>query len=101
MASRAKLHKELEDILGSKYVYFQPPESIKMTYPAIVYKLSAINAKSADDINYLLPRKYSVTVITKDPDTPIVDQMLKLQTCKFDRSFKSDQLNHFVFNLFY
>ena len=36
---RLELHEILCTILGSRNVYFQPPESIKMNYPAIVYGL--------------------------------------------------------------
>lgn len=37
MASRLDLQTFLEELLESKNVYFQPPESVKMKYPAIVY----------------------------------------------------------------
>ena len=32
MDRRLKLHEELCDILGSRNVYFQPPETVKMKY---------------------------------------------------------------------
>ena len=35
---RNDLQKLLVEVLGSKNVYFQPPESVKMKYPAIVYQ---------------------------------------------------------------
>ena len=37
MANRLDLQALLEDLLGSRNVYYQPPESVKMNYPAIVY----------------------------------------------------------------
>lgn len=42
MASRLNLQTFLEEILESRNVYFQPPESVKMKYPAIVYALDDI-----------------------------------------------------------
>ena len=41
---RLILHDELITLLGSSNVYFQPPTSIKMNYPCIIYKL--------DDVEY-------------------------------------------------
>ena len=38
MKTRYELHEFLCEILGSRNVYFQPPESVKMKYPAIVYE---------------------------------------------------------------
>ena len=40
MASRLNLQDKLEEVLGSKQVYFQPPESLKLKYPCIVYSRS-------------------------------------------------------------
>ena len=39
MATRQELQTKLEDILGGRHVYFQPPESTKMEYPAIVFSM--------------------------------------------------------------
>ena len=45
--------------------YFQPPESIKMNYPAIVYSLDDIDKTYANDGVYLSNRKYSLPSLTK------------------------------------
>ena len=37
MDRRLQLHEELCSVLGSRNVYFQPPETIKLTYPCIIY----------------------------------------------------------------
>ena len=50
---RLELHELLCGLLGSRHVYFQPPESVKMRYPAIVYNLDYIENKHADDGVYL------------------------------------------------
>lgn len=101
MADRLELQTLLEEILGSRNVYFQPPESLRMKYPAIVYTRDGINNTFADDESYVSRRRYSVTVIDEDPDSPIIDKVNKLQNCQFNRHFTSDQLNHDIFTLFF
>lgn len=101
MNKRIDLHHLLEDLLGSKNVYFQPPPSIKMKFPAIVYHRDDIYNKHADDSVYKQNIRYLVTVIDYDPDSEIVSKVSKLQHCKFNRSFKSDNLNHDVFVLYF
>lgn len=99
MPSRLELQTLLEEILGSRNVYFQPPESVKMKYPAIVYGLEDIKNTFANDGVYLSKRKYLITVIDEDPDSPIVDRVASLPSCRFNRHFESDNLNHDVFIL--
>ena len=49
MGNRLELHEILVDALGSRNVYYQPPENIKITYPAIVYSKTDIWKNKADD----------------------------------------------------
>lgn len=101
MNRRLELHQILCDILGSRHVYFQPPESVKMEYPAIVYGLDNLDPEYADDGVYLLFTRYSVTVIDKNPDSEFPAKVARLPTCKFNRHYKRDNLNHYVFVLYY
>lgn len=101
MLSRLKLQTLFENLLGSQHVYFQPPSSVEMNYPAIVYGLEDIENSFADDGVYLSKRKYSVTVIDEDPDSLIVGKVAMLPTCRYNRHFESDNLNHDVFILHY
>lgn len=98
---RIQLNQMLVDILGSENVYFQPPSTIKMKYPCIVYNLSDIDSRFADNIPYFKKRRYSVTVIDRDPDSVIRDKMAELKNCAFERGFTADNLYHYVFNLTY
>lgn len=82
-------------------VYYQPPPSVKMKYPAIRYELSRIDLTSANNKPYLLDRGYQVTVIDEDPDSDIVDAISKLPMCRFNRPYTANNLNHFVFILYY
>lgn len=99
MKTRLELHETLCDVLGSRNVYFQPPESIKMKYPAIVYSRSDISPTYADDTTYLTSKEYLITVIDKDPDSEIPDKLSKLPLCRFDRHYTADNLNHDVFTI--
>lgn len=99
--SRDELQALLENILGSCHVYFQPPESIRMEYPAMVYSLKTIKKNHADNSVYLKNNEYELTVIDWDPDSDIAVRVSELQFCKFDKTYKADDLNHFVFTIFY
>lgn len=102
MKNRLKLHSELESIPGVKKVYFQPPSTIKMTYPCIRYSLEGISERMADDKEYTFKDRYSIIVITSNPDTPIPDIVRKsFRYCSFDRCYTADNLYHYVFTLYY
>lgn len=100
-SNRLGLSKLLRDILGSDNVYFQPPESKNINYPAIIYTRERIDNRFADNRVYKQDRAYRVTVIDKNPDSEIVDKISRLPKCTFDRHFNSDNLNHDIFTIYY
>lgn len=110
MASRLQLHAILCDILGPRAgtsgnnstdynVYFQPPASVKMQYPAIRYSLSDIDIIHADNRVYKQTTYYEIVVIDPNPDSEIVARVSGLTSCRFDRYYVSDNLNHYVFTI--
>lgn len=101
MGSRLDLQNLLEFVLGSRNVYYQPPESVKIKYPAIIYRRNDIDNNFADDIVYMQNHTYQIIVIDADPDSEIVDRVSKLPMCRYDRHYTSDNLNHDVFILNY
>lgn len=101
MGSRLELQKLLESILGSRNVYYQPPESIKIKYPAIIYSRNYIDNNFADDIVYMQNHTYQIIVIDANPDSEIVNKISKLPMCRYNRHYTSDNLNHDVFILNY
>lgn len=101
MRRREELHEILCEALGSRNVYFQPPESIKMQYPAIVYSRDDIDNNFANNSVYMQSLAYSVIVVDSDPDSEAVDRVSKLPRCQYDRHYKSDNLNHDVFTIYY
>lgn len=101
MGTRLELQTMLENVLGSRNVYFQPPASIRMKYPAIVYSRKDIENTFANNGVYLQGMSYELTVIDEDPDSEIVMAVSKLPMCSFDRHYTADNLNHDVFTLFF
>lgn len=101
MGRRVELQKIFESLLGSKNVYFQPPSSLRMSYPAIVYERSRIDSVHADNLTYQQYNGYQVTVIDPDPDSEIPGRIAKLPMCSFSKHYTSDNLNHDVFNLYF
>ena len=101
MASRLALHEKFCEILGSRNVYFQPPASVRLNYPAIIYFRKDIDNRYADDLVYKQDAAYDVTVIDRNPDSEIVVEVSQLPTCRFDRHYDADNLNHDVFTIYY
>ena len=101
MDRRMDLQILLEDILGSRNVYYEPPETLKIQYPCIIYKRDAMYTRHADNFPYRLVNGYQVTYIDKTLDSPIIDKIKVLPLCRFDRHFASDGLNHDVFTLYF
>lgn len=99
MAQRLELQDVLLDICEN--VYFQPPPTIKMNYPCIVYKRDDADTEFADNRPYLRRKRYEVTVIDPNPDSDIPDKVSELPTSVFDRYFTADNLNHDVYKLFF
>ena len=101
MGSRIELQDLLEEILGSKSVYFQPTKNTSLIYPCILYSLNDIQTEYADNKPYSLEKGYTVTVISKDPDSDIPDMIAWLPRCRFSRKFVADNLHHTAFNLYF
>ena len=99
--NRYELHELLCTILGSRNVYFQPPETVKMVYPAIVYHLANIRNFEADNSVYRQSHHYTITVIDPDPDSTVAAQLSTILRSRFDRMFSTEGLNHFVFTIYY
>lgn len=98
---RVELQTILEELLGSRNVYFQPPESLKLKFPCIVYERAGIREDMADNEIYLKHKRYTVTVIDEDPDSEIPEKVLALPYCSFDHHFTSENLNHDVFTIYF
>lgn len=101
MGSRIDLQNLLETLLGSENVYYDPPTSLAMKYPAIRYSKSDIDTVYANNSTYKSMKRYEIIVIDKKADNPVIEKLLNLPYCSFDRHYKSDNLNHDVLTLYY
>lgn len=98
---REQLHTVLKGILDSSNVYYQPPENVKMEFPAIVYRLNSIRRLTANDNVYNMKRSYEVIVVSKTPDSAAIDEILALPNASYIKRYVSDNLYHDVITLFY
>ena len=101
MASRLDFQQKLEELLGSRQVYYQPPASVKLQYPCIVYSLSDASTMLADNQVYNHTYCYKVTLIDKDPDSRYRDSLLKFPKSSFNTSYTADNLHHDVFAIYF
>lgn len=100
MGSRLDLHNELLSICPN--VYFQPPSNIKMKYPCIVYAMTGKLRLYGSDVIHFSKKEYRITVIDRDPDSQIPDQIEStLKYCGFDQMYTIDNLNHMILSLYY
>lgn len=99
MAPRDDLQTLLESITDN--VYFQPPSNTTIEYPCIIYARDLSKTEHADNVPYCQTKRYMVTVIDRDPDTYIADQVEALPMCTFTRFYPANDLNHHVFNLYF
>lgn len=101
MGQRLQLQTLLEEILGSRNVYFQPPESKMLSYPAIVYHRDSQLSQHADNSPYHRRKRYMVTYIDQNPDSEVPDKLTSLSMSTFVRHFTASQLNHDIINLYF
>lgn len=101
MGQRLELQEILSEILGSNHVYFQPPPTVQMEYPCIVYRRDYVLIRHADGRPYSHKKRYQVTVMDRDPDSLIPDKVAELPQCAHERFYTADNINHDVFKLFF
>lgn len=97
----SELQALLKTLEGVKDAYIQAPTN-GLEYPCIMIErgLPSWSVK-ADNHNYVLKKAYTITVMDRAPDSEIPDLVEGLQYVQFDRYFRSDGVNHFVFQLYF
>lgn len=101
MAKRQELQSKLEELLGSRNVYYQPPPSVQMRYPAIRYAKANIDSRYANNAKYINKTLYDVVVIDQMPDNPVIEKILELPNSAYDRWYSADGLNHDNIKLYF
>lgn len=102
--NRLKLQETLEQIMASQdlpenRVFFQPPENVRLEYPCIIYIRTQVATSHADNAPYRRTKRYQVTVIDRDPDSPLPDLVGGLPGAAFVTHFANDNLNHDIYNV--
>ena len=100
MSNRNELHAKLCELLGSSHVYFQPPENVKLIFPCIIYNLDQFYKRHANGFGYHIRDRYAVTLVSKDPDCPLVREIERLPLCSFSRFYTADNLNHWAYEIY-
>lgn len=72
-----------------------------MQYPCIVYQLDNAHTEFAGNRPYMYVKRYQITVIDRNPDSDIPDEIAMLESALFDRHFTVDNLHHSVFTLYF
>ena len=72
-----------------------------MEFPCITYERGTWETRHANDKPYLHDIRYTVTVIDKDPDSPLVAAVAALPKSRHTSFFVANQLNHDVFDIFF
>lgn len=106
MAPVPPRRKSLNDLLvaivgDAEAVYFQPDSDVEMQYPCIVYERDNSSVQHADNAPYRSALRYQVTYMAYDPDSDVVEKLLALPYCSFNRHFATSGLNHDVFQLYH
>lgn len=103
---RLEIHRSLCKILECETIgpecrcHFQPASNVRMVYPAIVYQLSDVIGRHADNRPYIENSIYQLTLIDRDPESKYAEAIKKLPKINFVRFFVADNMNHWVFNIY-
>lgn len=99
---RLGFHQLLVDTLGEGYkVYFQPPETLKIDKPCVIYRRRYLESSNADNIDYKRDRQYTVTLVSRDPDDEAVDKLDSLPYSRYVSHSVVDNLNQDTFEIYY
>lgn len=102
MASWSDLRAELIRVSGTENVYYQPPSNVRMKFPCIRFKLEQIDVKYASNSVYMFKNKYQFTYISNVVSDDLIQTFVSsLPHCTFDRPYVSDNLYHYVFEIYY
>lgn len=98
---RLKFHGTLLQIAGNNEVYFQPPESLRLKTPCIIYTRANVYRNNADNKLYFSKTAYDVIVIDEDPDSELMEKIHEVPNSTFIRHYTSDNKNYDVFRIYY
>lgn len=84
------------------YIYNQPPESLQINYPCLIYERKNLRKTSADNKTYLKFWAYKLIYITWAPDSSAIDWLADFPWCSFDGNpYEADNLHHYTYTIYY
>lgn len=102
MDRRLELDAIFRRILRNNNTYYNPPSNTKMKYDCIRYRLSNIDQKHADNKTYVMTNGYEVTYMSLDPESDVPAKLInEFEMIRFDRSYCTDNISHWVFIIYY
>jgi hypothetical protein len=102
MSKRTYLQEQLQTIMGSNRVYYDPPESTAMIYPCIRYSLNKQLFRYANNKKYMNKTAYTITLIDKSSISgeKTCELLNRLDYCSFERTYTADGLHHYIYNIY-
>lgn len=99
--SLSELQTLMKGLDGVEEAYIQAPTT-GMKNPCIMIERGLPSRVTfADNVKYLFLKGYTITVVDRAPDSPIPDLVEELPNAEFNRFFRVNGLNHFVFQYYF
>ena len=74
-AHRMKFSDKLKEFVTPENVHFQPPATVKLKYPCIIYQRMPAHKEFANNTKFLNKPLWRVQVIDNNPDSIIGDNI--------------------------
>ena len=101
MNRREEFQEKLSSIPGVRKAYYNAPTNIRMEYPCIRYSIASKKVKFACNGRFVIRDRYTVTLIDRNPESPILQALEEIPYYSFDRMYSADGLHHFVCTIYY
>lgn len=103
MRTYEELGDELRTLIGDGYdIKYQPKSATKLTYPCILYELSKVDVRHAEDKPYLMTKRYRITHIYKSIDNELIEEFLNaFDYVSYDNRQIVDGLYHDYYTIYY
>lgn len=101
MNRREEFQEKLSSIPGVRKAYYNAPTNIRMEYPCIRYSIASKKVKFACNGRFVIRDRYTLTLIDRNPESPILQALEEIPYYSFDRMYSADGLYHFVCTIYY
>lgn len=99
MSDRLILYDKLNETFPNLKIYFRPSSKLNLQYPCIVYDVSTLRNKHADNNSYSVGTRFQVTVMSVVPGVDNIKDMFDIPRAQHIRSFTNDDIVHDIFHI--